>query len=71
MLTIRFEIGLSIIHNANTDVQFRVKFKNSNGDDVYSSVFDYRHFKATGTFTGVNMYTFYVGSDILNGSAKY
>ena len=69
MLTIRFEIGLDILSN-NTDVQFRVKFKNSSGTEVFTSLFDYRSFKATGSLTGVNMYTFYIGSDILNGSAS-
>jgi len=69
VLTIRFDIELSILSN-NTDVLFRVKFKNSAGAEVYTSLYDYRAFKTTGTLRGVNFYEFYVGSDIVDGSME-
>jgi hypothetical protein len=69
LMTLRFDITLSILSN-NTDVKFRVKFKNSEGTEVYTHLFDFRAFKSTGSLSGVNLYEFYVGSDILNGSAE-
>jgi hypothetical protein len=69
VLTVRFDIELSILSN-NTDVLFRVKFKNSAGAEVYTSLYDYRAFKITGTLRGVNFYEFYVGSDIVDGSME-
>lgn len=67
VLTIRYELTLAILSN-NTDVLFRINAKDSNGDSVYTSLFDYRVFKNRGTLTGVNFYEMYVGQDILNGS---
>lgn len=67
VLTIRYELSLGILSN-NTDVLFRINAKDSNGDSVYTSLFDYRSFKTTGNLTGVNFYELYVGQNILNGS---
>jgi len=67
VLTIRFELTLGILSN-NTDVLFRINAKDSDGVSVYTSLFDYRAFKSTGTLTGVNFYEMYVGANILNGS---
>lgn len=67
ILTIRFDLTLNILLN-NTDVSLRINAKDSNGDSIYTSLFDYRSFKNEGSFTGVSFYELYVGSDILNGS---
>ena len=70
VITVRNDITLNITSN-NTDVQFRVKFKNSAGVEVYSSIYDFRTFKSAGQLSGVNFYEFYVGSDIVDGTAEF
>lgn len=67
VLTIRYELTLNILSN-NTDVLFRINAKDSDGNSVYTSLFDYRTLKNTGSLTGVNFYELYVGANILNGS---
>jgi hypothetical protein len=69
VLTLRNDITLNITSN-NTDVLFRVKFKNSQGVEIYTHLYDFRVFKSTGELSGVNFYEFYVGKDILNGSVE-
>jgi hypothetical protein len=69
IITLRFDIKLNITRN-NTDVLFRIVFKDSEGTEVYTHLFDYRSFKSTGTLSGVNFYEFYVGESILNGTAE-
>lgn len=69
IMTLRFDLTLDILSN-NTDVLFRVLFRDSEGTEVYTHVFDYRVFKSHGTLSGVNFYEFYVGASILNGTAE-
>jgi hypothetical protein len=69
VITLRNDITLNITSN-NTDVLFRVKFKNSDGTEVFTQLYDYRVFKNTGQLSGVNFFEFYVGADILNGSVE-
>ena len=70
VITVRNDTTLNITSN-NTDVQFRMKFKNSSGVEVYSSIYDFRSFKSAGQFSGVNFYEFYVGSDIVDGTVEF
>lgn len=69
IITLRFDLTLNILSN-NTDVLFRVLFRDSSKTEVYTHVFDYRAFKLSGTLSGVNFYEFYVGASILNGTAE-
>lgn len=69
VITLRNDITLNILSN-NTDVLFRVKFKNEIGTEVFTQLYDYRAFKTQGQLSGVNFFEFYVGSDILNGSVE-
>lgn len=59
----RFDITLGILSN-NTDVQFRIHFMNSSEETIFSTLFDYRAFKTTGTLSGVNTFDFYVGASL-------
>jgi hypothetical protein len=69
VVTLRNDITLRITSN-NTDVIFRVKFKDSEGAEVYTHLYDFRAFKSQGELSGVNFYEFYVGKSILNGSVE-
>lgn len=65
--TLRFDNTITILSN-NTNVTYRVKFKDSLGATVYTSEFDFKHYKNARTVTSVSLYNFYVGASILNGS---
>ena len=65
--TLRLDNTVTILSN-NTNVTYRVNFKDTLGTSIYTSEFDFKHYKNTRTVTSVSLYNFYIGEAILNGT---
>jgi hypothetical protein len=67
VVTLRLDNTITVLSN-NTNVTYRVKFKDSLGATVYTSEFDFKHYKNATTVSSVSLYNFYIGDAILDGS---